>query len=168
MNDSNVTGQNAEPEKHGGEPTELEKCMAERDEYLNGWKRAKADLVNYQRDEAKRFEDVVRFGTAEAVRDLIPVLDSFDLAISALEREGKAEKGFYMIRVQLEDALRKRGLDRMELAPGTPFDPIRHEAVGEIESGEPPGSVGEVVERGYLFGGKVLRPARVRLAKSKQ
>lgn len=111
---------------------ELKKCQSERDEYLNGWKRAKADLINYQKEEAKRFEEVVKFGNWELVRDLITVLDSFDLAIAALEKDGKVEKGVYMIRAQLEDVLRKKGLERIVVNIGQPFDPSLHEAIGEV------------------------------------
>ena len=165
MTEDNTQNQNppVEPELN-----ELDRVKKERDEYLNGWKRAKADLINFQKDESKRMEELMRFAGVETIKDLIPVLDSFDLAISALEREGKAEKGFYMIRAQLEDSLRKRGLERIEMGLGGALETSRHEAVGEIESNESPGSIGEVVERGYSFGGKVIRPARVRLAKAKQ
>ena len=148
-------------------PSELEKISKERDEYLNGWKRAKADLINFQKDEGKRFEEAAKFAGVEIMKDLIPVLDSFNLAIAALEREGKTEKGFYMIRTQLEDALRKRGLERIDVQAGQMFNPVVHEAVGEVESNEPGGSVAEIVEQGFILGGKVLKPARVRLAKNK-
>lgn len=147
------------------ENEELKKCQAEREEYLNGWKRAKADLINYQKDEAKRFEEVVKFSNWELVRDLITVLDSFDLAIAALEKDGKVEKGVYMIRSQLEDVLRKKGLERIAVNIGKPFDPSLHEAIGEVASDQPIGTVAEEIERGYLLNGRVVRPARVKLAK---
>ncbi len=145
----------------------LEKCEKDKEEYLNGWKRAKADLINYQKEEAKRLEELLKFGNIDLIRDFIPVLDSFDLALTVLEKEGKAEKGIYMIRAQLEDVLKKRGFERMTVAVGNPFDPNLHESVGEIESGEPAGTIAMEVERGYLLNGRVVRPARVKLAKTK-
>jgi len=145
----------------------LEKCAKEKEDYLNGWKRAKADLINYQKDEAKRFEEILKFGNMDLTRDLIPVLDSFDLALTMLEREGKAEKGVYMIRSQLEDALKKRGLERVSVSLGQPFDPNLHESVGEIESEHTPGTIALEIERGYLLNGRVVRPARIKLAKTK-
>lgn len=145
----------------------LAKCQAERDEYLNGWKRAKADLINYQKDEAKRFEELLKFGNADLIKDVIPVLDNFDLALSVLEREGKAEKGIYMIRTQLEDVLRKRGLEKITVTVGSQFDPNFHEALGEIESSEPAGTVALIIENGYILNGRVARPARVKISKSK-
>ena len=65
----------------------LEKCLKEKEDYLNGWKRAKADLINYQKDEARRFEEVLKFGNIELIKDFIPVLDSF----AALERTLEGE-----------------------------------------------------------------------------
>lgn len=145
----------------------LEHCQKEREEYLNGWKRAKADLINYQKDEAKRFEELLKFGSADLIKDVIPVLDNFDLALSVLEKEGKAEKGIYMIRAQLEDVLRKRGLEKITVTVGSQFDPNLEEALGEIESERPAGTVALIIGNGYTLNGRVLRPARVKLAKAK-
>lgn len=144
---------------------DLAKCQKERDEYLDGWKRAKADLINYKKDEAKRFETIAKFANESLIRDLIIVLDSFDLALSALEKEGKAEKGVYLIRAQMEDILKQNGLERVIVSVGQPFDPALQEAIAEIESDKPSGTVVEEVERGYLLRGKLMRPARVKVAK---
>ncbi len=141
---------------------ELEQCKKEREEYLNGWKRAKADLINYQKDEAKRFEEMVKFANAGILYELIGVLDSFDLAKNALE-----EKGVLMIKAQLEDIMKKSGLEKMAAAVGNKFDPAMHEAVGEAESDQPAGAVIEEVSSGYLLNGRVIRPTRVKLAGSK-
>jgi len=147
------------------EEDELTKCQKERDEYLEGWKRAKADLINYKKDEAKRFEAVVKFANESIIRDLINVLDSFDLALVALEKEAKAEKGIYLIRAQLEDILKQNGLERIIVSVGQPFDPALQEAIATVESDKPSGTVVEEVEKGYLLNGKLIRPARVKVAK---
>lgn len=144
----------------------LEIAAKERDEYLNGWRRAKADLINYKNEELKRLEEVVKFGNEDLIRDCITVLDSFDLAIVALEKAGKGDRGISLIRGQLEDALKRRGVERMVVSAGQPFDPALHESIGEAEAGEvASGMVAEEVERGYLMHGRVLRPARVKIAK---
>lgn len=137
----------------------------ERDEYLDGWKRAKADLANYKKEEAKRFIEMARFASEDLIREMLTILDSFDLGMAALEKDGKAEKGMYLIRAQLEDVLRKRGLERVDVSIGQPFDPSLQEAVAEVESDKPSGAVIEEVERGYLLNGKLIRPARVKIAK---
>lgn len=130
-------------------------------EYLNGWKRAKADLINYQKDEAKRFEEVIKFSNAIMIKELILVLDSFDLA------EKHDGKDFKMIKNQLEDIMKKSGLERMPVSTGNAFDPNLHEAVGEVESDKPASTVIEEVEGGYLLSGRVIRPAKVKIAKNK-
>lgn len=144
---------------------EIEKLIAEKEEYLAGWKRAKADFINYQKEELKRLEEITKFGQMDLLRDLIIVLDSFDLGLEALEKEGVAVRGMYMIRTQLEDVLRKRGLERIMISVGQPFDPALHEAVAEVESSLKPGTVVEEVRRGYMLHGKVIRPAQVKIAK---
>jgi len=146
---------------------ELSKCQKERDEYLDGWKRAKADLINYKKDEAKRFEAIVKFSNESLVRELINVLDSFDLALVALENEAdlKKERGLYLIRQQLEDILKQNGLERIIISVGQPFDPALQEAVAEVESDKPLSTIIEEVERGYLLNGKLIRPARVKVSK---
>jgi molecular chaperone GrpE len=149
------------------DPTKQNTCEQEREEYLNGWKRAKADLINYQKEEAKRLEEFAKFSSLRVLEDLIPVLDSFDLAISMMEKEGTTEKGVYMIRTQLEDVLKKQGLERVPFQAGALFDPKLHESVGEIESTHPPGTLAEEIERGYSMQGRVVRPVRVKLAKGK-
>jgi molecular chaperone GrpE len=153
---------------------DMEKLQKERDEYLNGWKRAKADLINYQKDEAKRFQEVMKYGIEGFVRELIPVLDSFELGISAMERHGTADKGIYIIKNLLEEILRKQGLERIKVSAGAPFDPNFHESLGEMSLGEgsasggeppQPGTIAVEVESGYMLNGKVVRPARVKLVK---
>lgn len=139
---------------------ELEQAKKERDEYLNGWKRAKADLINYQKEEAQRLEDTLKFANSGLVRELIPVLDSF-----ALEEKHGAKNP---VRGQLETILKKIGLERMSMELGKPFDPNFQEAVAEAESDQPVGTIIEEVEAGYLLNGRVIRPTKVKLSKGKQ
>lgn len=151
-------------------------CEKERQEYLAGWQRAKADHINYRRDEAKRFEDMARFVTAGLIQDVLPVLDSFDLALPNFASQNlggshglppEAERGILLIKSQLCDILKRRGLEEIKIQSGEGFDPEKHESVGEMESEHAAGTIAEEVQKGYYFQGKVLRPARVRLAKTK-
>jgi len=176
-----------EEEKTGDE---LSKYQKERDEYLDGWKRAKAELINYKKDEAKRFEMVIKLANEDLIKELLSVLGSFDLAIIALEQsqtsaddtQANAEKspresalsqresaswqkGMYLIRSQLKDILKSYGLEEIETSAGEKFDINIHEAVAEIESDQPSGIIIEEVEKGYLLNGRVIRPARVKVAK---
>ena len=157
--------QKEEEEKLSGKEDGLMNCQKEREEYLDGWKRAKADLLNYKKDEAKRFEIMLKFANEGMIRELILVLDSFDLALAALEKEKRAEKGMYLIKAQLEDILRQHGLEQVIVPIGQPFNPAFQEAIASVESEKSSGTVIEEVERGYLLNGKLIRPARVKVAK---
>jgi len=146
---------------------ELERCKKERDEYLDGWKRAKADFLNYKKDEAKRFEELIKFGTAELIQELVTILDSFDLGLAVLKDDEPAKQGLQLIRDQFEDFLKKHGFSRIVVSEGQVFDPKLHEAIGEIESDGPAGLILKEVRKGYFLYDKVIRPARVMISKTK-
>ena len=160
-----MAGKNS-PQDQGSEA--LEKLTKERDDYLAGWQRAKADLSNYKKDELKRLEEIARFANAEIILDLIRVLDSFELGLSAMERMGEVEKGIYIIRGQLEDTLKKYGLERIEVKEVAPFDPGLQEAVASVDGEEAQdGHIAGEVERGYLLHGRVLRAPKVKVYKKR-
>ncbi|MBI2595090.1 MAG: nucleotide exchange factor GrpE [Candidatus Colwellbacteria bacterium] len=165
-------------------PKRLEKADKEKEEYLDGWKRAKADLINYKKEERQRLEQVIKFSNEGLVLDLISVLDDFDLALAALERSGPVEKGVYLIKSRLEDFLKRQGLTRIGVMAGDKFDPAIHEAIVavEVQEGLPAdsafvatsakeaasakaGTVAEEIEAGYMLHGKVIRPTRVKVYK---
>lgn len=132
----------------------LDLAEKERDEYLNGWKRAKADLINTQKEWAEKLDSLGDFIIADVVRKILPVLD-------ALEAGGEAD-GLVEIKKLFEDTLKQLGLE--ELKPlGQKFDPMYHEGIGEDEGS--PGEVVEVLQKGYLFKGQVIRAARVKIGK---
>lgn len=144
----------------------IEKIKQEREEYLDGWKRAKAELINYKSDELKRISEIARFAGEDIICDVINVLDSFDLCIVAInEKDPSIAKGVYMIRTQLEDLLKKRGLERIMVSVGHIFDPALHEAISTVSSDKPSGTIIDEMEKGYMWHGKLLRPARVVIAK---
>jgi molecular chaperone GrpE len=166
------SGAEREAELNTANTDELEAKLAEaekqRDEYLAGWQRTKADFVNYKKEEAKRLEDVARYGNEDFMKDLISVLDNFDLGLRTLEKAGPVERGIYLIRSQIEDILKKRGLEKVSVKAGDEFDPMIAEAMAEVPSERPPGVIVEEVEPGYRMGDKILRPARVILSKGQQ
>jgi molecular chaperone GrpE len=165
------------------EADSMEKCQKERDEYLAGWQRAKADLLNYKKEETERLQEFARYHNADFALELVGVLDNFDLALLAMEKSKATpasggdgvptpqavgmEKGVYMIRAQLTDILKKRGLARIEVKPGDEFNPAVMEAIAEADSGLPSGKVVEEIEAGYRLYDRVLRPARVKVSKGR-
>ena len=142
----------------------LELVMKERDEYLDGWRRAKADLANYRNEELSRLEEVVKFGNSDIVKDLIPALQNFELAVKALQGDG-AGRGVLMIKSQLEEIMKRRGLMEIDAKVGDEYNPVREEILSEEESEKPPGTVLEVVQKGYTLHGKVVCPAQVKVSK---
>ena len=146
---------------------QIEEMAASRDEYLAGWQRSKADFINYKKEELQRMQETARYGSEDLIKDLISVMDNFDLALRTLEKAGPVEKGIYLIRTQIDDILKKRGLEKIDLKPGDMFDPAVAEALSAVDSEQPPGAIVEEIEPGYRLHEKVLRPARVIISKDK-
>jgi len=147
---------------------DLQKCKKESQEYLNGWKRAKADFINYKKDEAKRMEELLGITKLLSLKDFIPILDNLDKAIDSFKSEGKTEKGIDMIRSQLMTVFKKHGLEEIEVEAGYEFDPNFHEGVEEVDSKIAPGRIVEELEKGYLLDGQVVRPTKVKLSKGEK
>jgi molecular chaperone GrpE len=145
----------------------LEKCEIERNEYLNGWQRTKADFQNYRKGEMERLREAVSFAGEDLVREMISIMDSFDLGLMSLEKLGPVDRGIYMIRAQIEDVLKKKGLSRIAVEPGTVPDHAYVEAMAEVESEFPAGAIVTEIEPGYILNNKVIRAARVTVSKGK-
>jgi molecular chaperone GrpE len=133
---------------------------------LDRLKRMQAEHENFrkrvERDRGEHREQA----NAELVHALLPALDSFERALAggAAEAAGEFGAGVALIQRQLVEALVRSGLEPLEDV-GAAFDPERHEAVATTaEPGVPPGTILQVFERGYRFRGRLLRPARVRVA----
>lgn len=161
--------------------TKLTQAEKDRDEYLAGWQRAKADLINYKKEEMARLEEMAKYGHEDFIREMIGVLDNFDLALSYATEKSPTptseseprpksvgvEKGIYMIRTQIEDILKRRGLEKLNVKVGDKFNPSLSEAIAETESDKPPETIVEIIEPGYKLNNKVIRPTRVKISKNK-
>jgi len=128
--------------------------------------RRQADFDNYRkRIEKERAEDAKR-ATARLIEGLIPVIDGFEHALAA-HREAEYEnyrKGFELIYKQLLDNLARLGVERIDPA-GKMFDPHLHQAMDRAETTDhEDGAILQVFQPGYVFHGRVLRPAMVRVA----
>jgi molecular chaperone GrpE len=147
---------------------ELENARAEAESYLDDLRRVQADFDNYRKRTLR--EQTARAASASQalVARLLPVLDNFELAVSAAEQSRDFDrmlKGVEMVFGELREVLEGEGLVKIE-AEGKPFDPERHEAVIAVEQeGTEPGTVIDIVRAGYELRGKVLRPAMVKVAK---
>ncbi|MGA8268476.1 MAG: nucleotide exchange factor GrpE, partial [Candidatus Acidiferrales bacterium] len=142
------------------------RLIAEMEELKGTLIRRQADFENYRkRIERERQQDRHR-GIEAIVEALLPVMDGFERALAAHGDPSYEEhrKGFELIARQLQDVLAKRGLEKIE-AEGKPFDPHMHHAVERVERDDvPDGTVLGVLQTGYRFHDRVLRPAMVRVA----
>jgi molecular chaperone GrpE len=145
---------------------EMAKVTADLEELRQTLLRRQADFDNYRkRIEKERFEDSKR-ATARVIEGLIPVIDGFEQALAAHREEEYANyrKGFELIFKQLLDNVTKLGAERVDPV-GKAFDPHLHQAVDRAETTDhPDGTILQVFQPGYVFHGRVLRPAMVRVA----
>ena len=148
--------------------TALSDAQRERDDYRDRWLRKSAEFDNYR----KRIERERREHADQAVTSLLleilRVVDDFDraLTVDAGETGGAYRKGVELIHAKLNDLLKKHGVRPIE-AVGTDFDPTLHQAVVHEESaGRRDGEVIEELQKGYMIGDRLLRPAMVKVAKA--
>lgn len=140
---------------------ELDAVKQEKQEYLDGWQRAKADYVNA----LKRFEeeknDAQGRGMAKAAQAFLPAMDS----LARAEASGEIPEAFQGIAKQLHDAARSLGMEQLGKT-GETFDPMLHEALGQdsAESADQDDTITAVLEPGWKAGERVIRPAKVRVA----
>lgn len=150
-----------------GESEELRKLKAERDLLYDRLARQQADLENQRKRMAKEQADFREYALADAIKELLPIVDSFDRAI---KHEGSEDKDFRsgveLINRQLHDALSKLGV-RPIPAQGEPFDPHLHQAVQMVDTDEVEDNlVLDELQRGYKLKDRLLRPAMVRVARN--
>lgn len=144
-----------------GDDSSLDELKAQAQEYLDGWKRSKAELINFKKEESERVSSAQKFGQKALILDLLTVLDSFELALPSISDEG-ALKGVEMIRSQMREVLRRYGVELLAVKVGDAFDASIHESLEEVEGGEA-STIAEVVSLGYALHGHTLRPARVKV-----
>jgi len=145
---------------------EVAKLATDLEELRQTLLRRQADFDNYRkRIERERGDDSKRT-TGHLIEALLPVIDSFEQALAAHREPEYAnyQKGFELIYKQLVDNVTRLGAERVEPI-GKPFDPHVHQAMDRTETSEyPDGTILQVFQPGYVFHGRVLRPAMVRVA----
>lgn len=146
--------------------SEVEEYKKKCDEYLNNWKRAAADLINYKKDEMERMAMLMQYGKESMIEKTLPIFDNIYLSEKEIPEALKTSewtKGFSQIKNQINEFLKKEGIEEIE-AVGKKFDPNTMEIVEEVEGGES-GTVVEEIQKGYIMNEKVIRPAKVKVAK---
>jgi molecular chaperone GrpE len=143
-------------------------CQKKKDEYLAGWQRARADFLNYKKGEMERFKEILKYGNENLILKILPILDNFEKAEKEIPDDKKNDKflaGLFQIKTQIQDFLKNQGVEEIKTI-GEKFDPNFMEGVGEVEKSEAePGMVVEETQKGYILNDKVIRPAKVKVAK---
>src|SRR3989338_3713227 len=132
----------------------LKKAIEEKQEYLDGWQRSRADFANFKKEEAAREIHKEARIKAELADAIIPTLDSLESAL-----KNHPTKELEILQKQLLNSLKKIGVERFGVA-GEEFSPHRHEALAQTGEGD---IVVSVERSGYSIGDKIIRPAHVTL-----
>lgn len=145
----------------------LAEAEAKRDEYLELARRAQADFENYRKRMAAEVQAASVRGKASVAKDVVPVLDDLERALQAagLDPEGDSDDGLahgvILVFRGLRETLKRNGIEAVD-PRGEKFDPTEHEALSTMPvEGAESGTVVEVMQKGYLMDGQLIRPARV-------
>lgn len=147
---------------------ELEETKKKAQEYLDGWKRTKADYINLKRRAEEEKKEITNFANAVLILKILPVLDNFDQAFKharKIGKDGKWIEGIKQVKNQLEEVLKSEGTEKIETI-GCKFDPQLHEAVVcEKNNKFKEDEITEEIKAGYKLKDKVICPAKVKVCK---
>lgn len=152
---------------------ELARCKAEKEEYLQGWQRAKADYINFKNRSEKERAELKDFILEPVLTDVISVIDNFEMAISDRLNWEKApeswRKGMEHIYKQMTKILANQKVTEIK-AEGQKFDPNHHDAVETVpvEKSSDDGKIQSVIKKGYQMGNRIIRPALVKVGEFKK
>jgi molecular chaperone GrpE len=146
--------------------SELQKLRAERDNLIDRLARSQAEFDNARKRSAREQQDYREYAVADAVKALLPTLDSFERALeTSAGDKSEFRGGVELIFKQLQDSLAKLGLQPIP-AKGEPFDPNLHQAIEMVDTTEVPDHhVFEELQRGYKLKDRLLRPSMVKVAR---
>jgi molecular chaperone GrpE len=151
-----------------GQAADLRERAAKADENWERFVHLTADFDNYKKRAARERQDAVTFANESLLKNLIPTLDAFEMALAAAKPDPASQslrEGIVMVSNQLKSTLAQAGLEEID-ATGAVFDPASHEALSQQENGEvPEGRVLQQIRKGYKFHNRLIRPAGVIVAK---
>jgi len=164
--------QKKEDDKKGEEikscDVRLEECQKLCEEYLNGWKRAKADFINHKKQEFERAQELVGYAREDFLESVLPMLDNLLIVEKEMPKElleSAHVQGFMLVKTQLEDFLKAHNVEAID-SLGKKFDPAIHEVIQEVEmEGKESGEIVVEIKKGYTINGRLLRPAKVKVVK---
>jgi len=151
----------------------LDKCLKESKENLLGWQRSRADFINAKKENEERVKQSFVFAKRELIEDILPVVDSFEMAFSDKDAWEKVDKnwriGVEYIYSQLLSILENNGLKQVDPV-GEKFNPNFHTSMEMVDTNKKKedGVVVSVIQKGYEHNGKIIRAAKVRVARYKE
>jgi len=149
-----------------GEVGELQKLRVERDTLIDRLARLQAEFENARKRAAREQQDFRDYALTDAIKTLLPTLDSFERALQISADKSEFRGGVELIYKQLQDALSKLGL-RAVPAKGEPFDPHLHEAIEMVDTTDAADhQILEELQRGYKLKDRLLRPSMVKVARN--
>ena len=161
-----INDQDPQQQQDEAQPDPLEELKRERDSLQDRLLRTAAEFDNYRKRMDRERRDLAEFTAGEVLTELLPIIDNLERALQAAAPDDPLRKGVELIHRQMLDILRKRGVKPIE-ALGADFDPNFHQAVIHEESTEHrEGEVMAELQRGYVVGDRLLRPAMVQVAKT--
>ncbi len=150
-------------EEHAGDAVKklrekLKEAEGKAKEYLDGWQRAQAEFANIRKRDEEAKVEFLKFAKGDVIEQLIPILDSLELSLP------HGNKELEVIYRQLLSILKANGFE-VDDPKGETFDPRRHESIGTVpvEKKEEDHKILEVMQKGYILQGKIIRPAKVRI-----
>lgn len=168
MTEQALNDQDPQQEQAEGQSNPLEEVRREKDSLQDRLLRTAAEFDNYRKRIERERRDLADYMKADILTEILPIVDNFERALQApsADPSDPLRKGVELIHKQMVDFLKKRGVAPIE-ALGSDFDPNFHQAV--IHETSPAHREGEVIaelQRGYMLGDKLLRPAMVKVAKA--
>jgi molecular chaperone GrpE len=179
LKDETPEGKPAEEPEQGAKPAatepispeEVAKLVREKEECYDRLLRTQADFDNYRKRIQKEQANLLRYGSENALREILPVVDNLELAVGSARAHGQKDshiEGLELILAQMRDALDRLGVKPIE-SIGEPFDPNKHDALIRVYAPDAPeGVVVDEIRKGYYLYDKVLRPAQVTVGTREQ
>lgn len=147
----------------------LKRCVKEKEEYLAGWQRAKADFINAGKNDEKRLEKFKKFAEIDVISDFLEIADSFEGAFCQKNWDGldkQWQNGVKSLYNQFISILKKHNVEQIDVK-GKRFNPEEHESIEQVnvKNKQEDEIITQEIRKGYKINGKVLRPAQVKIGK---
>ncbi len=151
----------------------LKECSKEKQEYMDGWQRAKADFINFKKEQEEAKKNIIKYAKEGLISEILPTIESFEMAFSNKEAWDKVDKnwriGVEYIYTQLMTTLENNGVKQVGEV-GAKFNPNEYDSVEMLETDKKTddGNIGYVVQKGYQLNGKIIKPAKVKVFQYKK